>query len=59
MTEEKVKKLLAENGLLYSDFILWMTGRTISEDEEGNAIYHLIDVARFFSDNGKHLEHKI
>lgn len=47
MIEAEVKVLLDKNGLLWSDFMEWMIGQTISSNEKGQTIYWENDVRAF------------
>jgi hypothetical protein len=47
MIEAEVKVLLDKNGLLWTDFMEWMIGQTISSDEKGRTIYWTHDVQQF------------
>lgn len=47
MNETEIKSILAHWNLKWDDFIKWMTGRTFTKDDNGNAIYYEIDVRAF------------
>jgi hypothetical protein len=47
MIEAEVKALLDKHGLLWSDFMKWMIGKTMSSDKQGRTIYWTGDVQRF------------